>query len=172
MTYRRGRQWQKILSLLAVLVWMAVIYAFSAQNGTTSKALSDEIVDEITEIIYEDEEWAPEIFQLRREQISRIVRKTAHALEYALLSVLLFIAIRQWFVVEPLLAALPAWVVSVLYAITDEYHQTHVYGRGGRVFDVMIDGSGALLALAIMLVVLYARKLRRAKASEAEAGEE
>ncbi len=169
MTYRKGRQWQKVLSLLAVLSWMAVIYAFSAQNSTTSKALSDEIVDGITDIIYEDkEEWAPEIFQLRRELISRIVRKTAHALEYALLSVLLFVAIRQWFVVEPLLAALPAWVVAVLYAISDEFHQTHVYGRGGRVLDVLIDSSGALLSLAIVLVVLYARKLRKAKAAESE----
>ena len=36
---------------------------------------------------------------------------------------------------------------TVLYAMTDEYHQTFVPGRVGAWTDVLIDSAGALLAL-------------------------
>ena len=45
-----------------------------------------------------------------------------------------------------------AWVLTVLYAVSDEYHQTFVPGRNGNALDVLIDASGAALAaLALWL---------------------
>lgn len=41
-----------------------------------------------------------------------------------------------------------AWILAVLYAITDEYHQTFVFGRNGTWIDVLIDSTGAAIALA------------------------
>jgi hypothetical protein len=42
-----------------------------------------------------------------------------------------------------------ATVIALLYAVTDEIHQTHVSGRHGTPVDVAIDGAGmALAALA------------------------
>ena len=38
-------------------------------------------------------------------------------------------------------------VFAVLYAMSDEYHQTFVPGRAGAWTDVLIDGAGAVLAL-------------------------
>ena len=43
---------------------------------------------------------------------------------------------------HPLIAA----VISVAYAISDEYHQTFVDGRVGSVRDVLIDSAGVLAA--------------------------
>ena len=41
-----------------------------------------------------------------------------------------------------------AWLLAVLYAITDEYHQTFVAGRHPTAFDVLIyDNLGALTSL-------------------------
>ena len=40
-----------------------------------------------------------------------------------------------------------AWVVTVLYAISDEYHQGFVPGRHPGLADVVIDGLGAAAAL-------------------------
>ena len=41
-----------------------------------------------------------------------------------------------------------AWLIAVLYAATDEYHQSFVAGRGPSVIDVFVfDGLGALIAL-------------------------
>lgn len=47
-------------------------------------------------------------------------------------------------------------------AALDEYHQTMVPGRSGQVRDVLIDLSGA--ALALVLVTLIRWSLRRRKA--------
>lgn len=43
-----------------------------------------------------------------------------------------------------------AAVVTILYAASDEYHQSLVPGREPRVVDVAIDASGAAIALGIV----------------------
>ncbi len=84
-----------------------------------------------------------------------ILRKLAHAGEYALLSALLLRALaRPW----------PALTVAVAYAASDELHQHFVRGRVGSPRDLAIDAAGA----AIGLIVYSSRrriptKLKRAK---------
>ena len=75
-------------------------------------------------------------------------RKLAHFGEYALLAAL-------WW--RALVASLPhrralalAVVIAVLYAVTDELHQTLESGRSGRPLDVAIDTAGALAAAALI----------------------
>jgi hypothetical protein len=53
-----------------------------------------------------------------------------------------------------------ASVLAVLYACTDEWHQTFVPARGGRVTDVLIDCIG--IGLAALLMVWRIRKASRA----------
>jgi VanZ family protein len=76
------------------------------------------------------------------------VRKLVHFLEYALLARLFLRAVRGS---APLDRKHLVWALAltVLYACTDEYHQTFVLGRAGRGFDVLIDSAGALVALAL-----------------------
>jgi VanZ family protein len=71
-----------------------------------------------------------------------LLKKGAHFLAYAVLAWLV-----QWaWGVKP-----GSWgwafLVTVLYASSDEYHQTFVPGRSGSLGDVLIDSSGALSAL-------------------------
>ena len=41
-----------------------------------------------------------------------------------------------------------AWLLAVLYALTDEYHQSFVAGRNASIWDVVLfDNLGASLAL-------------------------
>lgn len=42
------------------------------------------------------------------------------------------------------------WLLAVLYAATDEIHQTFVPGRSGRVTDVLIDAAGAAVGVLVM----------------------
>jgi VanZ family protein len=43
-----------------------------------------------------------------------------------------------------------AWYLAILYALTDEYHQSMVPGRGPSIWDVLIyDNLGALIALLL-----------------------
>jgi VanZ family protein len=73
------------------------------------------------------------------------LRKVAHLTEYAVLGALLLRALRR---------PVPAWLVGVAYAATDEFHQHFVSGRNGNPLDVAIDALGVLLG-----VVAY-RRLR------------
>jgi VanZ family protein len=42
-----------------------------------------------------------------------------------------------------------ALLITILYAFSDEYHQTFVPGRHGQLQDVAIDMTGALLAMSL-----------------------
>lgn len=43
-----------------------------------------------------------------------------------------------------------AWLFAVMYAVTDEFHQSFVPGRNASIWDVMIfDNFGALLGLLL-----------------------
>jgi VanZ family protein len=57
-------------------------------------------------------------------------------------------------------AAFMAWGVSVLYAASDEWHQTFVPTRVGTPWDVAIDAAGAALGL-ILAAVWWRRRDRK-----------
>ncbi len=67
-----------------------------------------------------------------------VLRKLAHATAFGILALLLLRATR---------APGVALLLTVLYAISDEVHQTFVRGRAGRPLDVLIDTTGAAAAL-------------------------
>ena len=77
------------------------------------------------------------------EWLDQIVKKGGHMLGYALLAVAYWRGLgshaerrRQ------------AWLLAVIYAVTDEWHQSFVPGRYPSAWDVLIfDNLGALLAL-------------------------
>lgn len=71
-----------------------------------------------------------------------IFRKIAHITEYAILTWLLFRAL-----VPNKIALLAVLIIALLYAISDEYHQTFVFGRQGCLRDVLIDSLGIFLAV-------------------------
>lgn len=76
-----------------------------------------------------------------------IIRKTAHFLEYAILCILMnrgFKNTTGFSIKKRLFWSL---VLTVLYALSDEFHQTKVYGRTGKAFDVGVDFMGALFGL-------------------------
>ncbi len=51
-----------------------------------------------------------------------------------------------------------AFVLTTLYALTDEYHQTFVPGRGGNLGDVGVDALGAITGLALQQRRLRTRR--------------
>ncbi len=75
--------------------------------------------------------------------IDYLVKKSGHVIGYGMLSLANWHGFRWerrriWV----------AWLLAVLYAITDEIHQAFVPGRHPSLFDVLVfDGGGAALAL-------------------------
>ncbi len=78
-----------------------------------------------------------------------ILRKIAHMSEYAVLCFLIFRALRGHSMAEKKSLFL-AVIFSIFYAISDEYHQVFVFGRQGRLFDVIIDTFGIIIASKIL----------------------
>lgn len=80
--------------------------------------------------------------ELPEPLLDLLIKKAGHMVEYAVLGLLLWQALGfphpAW-----------AWAPAVLYAASDEFHQTFVAGRHGRASDVLIDAAGAALGLAI-----------------------
>jgi VanZ family protein len=73
----------------------------------------------------------------------RFVKKGGHAVGYAILALLYWRAFdfkdgKRWV----------AWLLVLMYAATDEFHQSFVPGRHPTIWDVIIfDNIGALLAI-------------------------
>ena len=88
-----------------------------------------------------------------------LLRKLAHVTEYAALTLAWWRAVRglspRASVVQGLAAAA---CISLVYASTDEYHQTFVHGRHGTPVDVLIDSIGVAI---VCWFVIQARRRRR-----------
>ena len=52
-----------------------------------------------------------------------------------------------------------AWLLAVLYALTDEYHQSFVPGRHPMLFDALFfDNLGALIALWLVISLFKSKQ--------------
>jgi VanZ family protein len=131
---------------LPALIWMAIIY--SASSDTKSAEHSSRILGPFIHWI------APFLSENSVGKIVFLIRKCAHLTEYAVLALLFWRAIRKpvrkdsrpWRWGE---AALPILFVG-LYAASDEIHQLFVPNREGKVADVLIDVTGALLGIWLL----------------------
>ena len=138
--------------LILTVVWMAVIFSFSAKPGDESEIQSlraGKIVCSIFVPGYENMSEQEQISMA--ENIDYPVRKAAHATEYAILAgLMLGIVVTSLINWKHLLEVV---FVAVIYESTDELHQLFVPGRNGQFIDVVIDGVGALIGVLIVFLV-------------------
>jgi VanZ family protein len=91
----------------------------------------------------------PRLLEIKNEAGEKTFYNSAHIIAYAILAWLWWRALaprRQttW----PILWI--AFVLTVLYGISDEIHQRFVPGRHGLLTDVFFDASGALLMVLLL----------------------
>lgn len=138
--------------LALAVIWAVVIYSFSSQDSDESASLSGEVAQVIADTLEADDS---------SSNIEHIIRKTAHFLEYGVFGSLIFASTAfflKWRGRKPYLAVIASTLAAMLYAASDEYHQTLVPGRSGEVKDVLIDTSGALAASAFICLILRLRE--------------
>lgn len=147
---------------IVAIVWMCVIFAFSAQtseeSGAVSEGFSYRIVNTTGKLLHLDID-AERVREIANS-IEHFVRKGAHMTEYAVLAILLYVWLGRWRLSRIKAAGIAA-VLAVLYACSDEFHQLFVAGRSGRVNDVLIDSAGAILGLALFLFISRLRRKSR-----------
>lgn len=145
------------------LAVMTIIFALSSRSSFGD---SDWLIHQLRQWFGPQpwiDHYAPLIHRLDELDVKSVA---GHLVEYALLGVAMLWGIGRQF---PGLARpwLWAWTVTVLYGVTDEWHQSFVPGRNPDWRDVVLDGMGA--ALAIWLWVRWAAGRKRAQA-EADTG--
>jgi len=114
---------KKLIRFLPAIIWMAVIFYFSSRQTTG---------------IGGDSYW-----------LRFAILKTFHLIEYAVLAVLLFFAIKKY-----------KWTILIayLYAISDEFHQYFIPGRTCRFRDTLFDLAGILIALFLIKMFVFPKK--------------
>ena len=86
--------------------------------------------------------------------IHHYIRKTAHFVEYFILSLLVLRGIRSGQRATRLAWALAAIGIVAGYASLDEFHQSFVPDRTPAVADVLLDTTGGIAAQVIAALVL------------------
>ena len=145
----------RILLWGAVAALMAVIFAFSAQPGAESDALTQPAAMPIAELMASMQDGADEatltaIYNI----VATIIRKMAHLGEYALLGLFTALALNAHGYAQKWLPVL----IGVAYAATDELHQAFVPERLGTPVDVMIDAVGVIVGVWIAAFLIRIRR--------------
>ncbi len=124
---------------LPALAVMAVIFVLSSQSGLR---VSDDA------------------------DVDRPFRVVGHLLAFGTLAACLLVAL-SWGRRPRLRDGAIAFGLTLLFAVSDEWHQSFVPERNGRVDDVVTDGIGALLGLAAAWALLTLAAARRERGAGA-----
>lgn len=136
-----------------------MIFFFSSQKAEESRKTSAGFITAVVEFFDFDNSLTDAEIQSIRENITFIVRKGAHFSLYAVLGLLIYMLLCEY-AFKDWSAILLSVVLSMLYACSDEFHQSFVAGRSGELRDVLIDTVGAF---AGCIVVCFLKKLFRRK---------
>ena len=150
---------KKAIAWTLVVLWMCVIFTFSAQEATASKKTSGKTLIKIASTISKEFKKLPPKKQMKKvEPFQTAIRKIAHLTEYAILGILSYIA---FLLHKKKKLVLSATTLCFLYAITDEIHQLFVKGRACRWYDVALDTAGAMVGILIIITLFKILKRRR-----------
>ncbi len=117
---------------LPAIIWVSIIFYFSSIPGLRySKSAVEEI----------------------------ILRKGAHFVEFSILVILLW---RIFYLAHNIKIKKAYWsalLLAIAYSISDEFHQSLVLGRAGKIIDVIFDSFSIIFSAEIILI-LNLRKIK------------
>jgi VanZ family protein len=137
---------------LPVILWMFFIFGMSTEMLSSDN--TSRFIVPLLNFLF------PWLSPHEVDLIHGLIRKAGHVTEYFILGLLLFRAFRSdsphaW----RLLWTLYAIIAVVLYAMSDEFHQSFVSARTASLIDVSIDSEGGILSqIAVMLRHFLYRK--------------
>ncbi|WP_202709629.1 VanZ family protein [Sporosalibacterium faouarense] len=137
-----------IIYWLAVFLWMLLIFNMSSKVAEESNKLSKGI----TEIVIEKVDSINPDNKFDVDSLNHIIRKNAHFFSYLVLGVLVINALRRSGA-SSYKSIILSLAICITYAISDEFHQAFVPGRGPQIKDVFIDSFGATIGVSIYLII-------------------
>ncbi|MDR2888950.1 MAG: VanZ family protein [Lachnospiraceae bacterium] len=154
MIKKRGQVIITIITASLIIAVYAVIFSYSAmpqaESAVQSMTVTEQIVATIEKLFRVDLPFnnSPESI----DRLDGVVRKAAHFSEYALLGLLTFVIPLCWHFKRQS-GVVGSFLFVALLAAADEFHQTFVPGRAGRIADVVLDCCGCLAGIGVMWVV-------------------
>jgi VanZ family protein len=132
-------RWRLALRYLLLLAWMFVIFRASATPDLKAVPWAQRF------------HMLPDVLGVEATNLLEFVlRKGAHMLSFGVLALLARLAFAgTWPALPRLRLTAVAWAFALLYAISDELHQTFVPTRVGSPSDIGFDAAGAALALLL-----------------------
>jgi len=141
---------------MPVLVWMLLIFIGSTDVLST---------EHTSRFLVPFLRWLnPHISLAAINAIQLAIRKLGHLIEYAILAVLFWRALRDVtnLGTKMLLLFIAIWFVCGIFAVSDEFHQSFVASRTASPHDVLIDICGALIGIVLCLM-FSRRRLTRSR---------
>ena len=141
-----------ILGIILSIAWMTIIFTYSSQNGQKVDEKAVPIIETITESNETYQNASKEEKVLMNNDYEFYISKVVHILEYGALCFFLFMAFilikKRW------INYLFSFIITVAFAISDEYHQTFIPDRSARPQDVLIDALAAIICI-LSLELIY-----------------
>ena len=137
---------RNIIYMVFAVLWMGVIFWFSAQPSDRSLEQSDGFIEIVLARFLPSAGIS--------DTLSTIVRKCAHFSVYCILGAFLYLSLEENGGSVRIFACL-SQLIAMTYAAFDEIHQIFVPGRAGRLFDVFIDSTGTLTGILLTAAILF-----------------
>lgn len=139
--------------IILLLCTFFIIFGFSSQNGEQSGGISRKITEGILEKSNRYNNLKEEEKKPILHRTESIIRKMAHFSIYTVIGILLMGLLctykikNKWRIVITI-------VTGMLYAISDEFHQSFSPGRTPKITDVYIDTLGVFLGVLLILLIV------------------
>ena len=144
---------KRILFIIMLIIMFYIIFNFSAQNGETSGNLSLKFTNFIVNVFSKFKNMDVLLRMHYIERLHPIIRKLAH---FTLYTAVGFSTMGFWctFDIKNKFRFLWSTLIGIAYAGGDEFHQSFIVGRGASISDVLIDSSGVITGIFIMIFMI------------------
>lgn len=156
---------ERIILLILLLGTMTIIFGFSSQDGKESGNISKKITEQIVKRIPQIQEKEQEEKEIIINRIEKVIRKIAHFSIYTVVGILVMALISTYQIKEKNRIIIST-IIGIIYACSDEIHQSFVPGRSPMITDVMIDTMGVILGILLittikLIIQKYQEKLKK-----------
>ena len=143
-----------IIYMLCVLGIMVVIFYLSSQPAEQSDQLSMSFTAALLEVFLQNDLNESEHTVLIINY-NEIVRNAAHFFIFSFLGLFMHLLLLSKKFKKPILFSI---IIGLIYAISDEFHQIFVPGRGAQIQDVLLDFSGVIGGVSVITIFNLLRR--------------
>ena len=147
----------RLTMLILLGLTFTSIFNFSSQDGQTSSGLSRKVARKIVDVFPYTKNLSEKTKNKIVERSQPIIRKGAHLSIYTLVGILIMSFISTYKLHLKYKFSISI-LVGLIYAISDEIHQSFIPERTASPIDVGIDTFGVFLGIIIVLIIISVYK--------------